>query len=37
MAKPRDEGQYGRGHEDGLEPLAPLDPTQISSVDALGG
>ena len=35
MAKPRDESRYGRGHEDGLEPLAPLDPMQTSSVDAL--
>jgi len=35
MADPRDESKYGRGHEDGLTPLAPLDPTQTGSVDAL--
>ena len=35
MANPRDESKYGRGHEDGLTPLAPLDPTQTESVDAL--
>ncbi len=35
MADPRDESKYGRGHEDGLTPLAPLDPTQTESVDAL--
>jgi deoxyhypusine synthase len=35
MAKPRDESLYGRGHEDGLKPLAPLDPAQTTSVDAL--
>jgi len=32
---PRDESRYGRGHEDGLEPLAPLDPAAAGSVDAL--
>jgi deoxyhypusine synthase len=35
MPKPRDESRYGRGHEDGLDPLVPLDPMQTSSVDAL--
>ena len=35
MADPRDKSKYGRGHEDGLTPLAPLDPTQTESVDAL--
>ena len=35
MADPRDESRYGQGHEDGLEPLAPLDPTATTSVDAL--
>lgn len=35
MAKPRDESLYGHGHEDGLKPLAPLDPLQTTSVDAL--
>jgi deoxyhypusine synthase len=32
---PRDESKYGRGHEDGLEPLAPLDLAAATSVDAL--
>ena len=31
----RDESRYGRGHEDGLAPLAPLDPAETTSVDAL--
>ncbi len=35
MSGPRDESQYGRGHEDGLEPLAPLDLAAADSVDAL--
>ena len=35
MADTRDEHRYGRGHEDGLEPLAPLDPGAATSVDAL--
>ena len=35
MADPRDESRYGRGHEDGLVPLTPLDPSQADSVDAL--
>ena len=35
MGRPRDESRYGRGHEDGLEPLAPLDPGGATSVDAL--
>ena len=35
MADPRDESRYGRGHEDGLTPLTPLDPSQADSVDAL--
>jgi len=38
MSKPpraRDESQYGRGHDDGLTPLTPLDPTGIASVDDL--
>jgi len=35
LSGPRDESQYGRGHEDGLEPLAPLDPATTGSVDAL--
>ncbi len=35
MAKARDESKYGTGHEDGLEPLAPLDLSAVDSVDAL--
>ncbi len=35
MRKPRDESRYGRGHDDGLTPLEPLDPTSTDSVDAL--
>ncbi len=35
MAKVRDEKLYGSGHDDGLTPLAPLDPSQTTSVDAL--
>jgi len=31
----RDESKYHSGHDDGLEPLAPLDPTYTHSVDAL--
>jgi deoxyhypusine synthase len=31
----RDKTQYGSGHDDGLEPLAPLDVAAASSVDAL--
>ena len=29
MADPRDESKYGTGHDDGLTPLAPLDPNQL--------
>jgi deoxyhypusine synthase len=35
MAKSRDEKLFGRGHEDGLTPLTPLDPVQTTSVDEL--
>jgi deoxyhypusine synthase len=35
MPKARDESEYGRGHEDGLTPLTPLDPAESGSVDAL--
>jgi deoxyhypusine synthase len=35
MPDPRDESRYGTGHDDGLEPLAPLDPSQVGSVDDL--
>jgi deoxyhypusine synthase len=35
LTDPRDESRYGRGHEDGLIPLTPLDPSQANSVDAL--
>ena len=33
--KARNEGNYGRGVEDGLVPLSPLDPNATTSVDAL--
>jgi deoxyhypusine synthase len=32
---PRDENKYGTGHDDGLEPLAPLDPSVVAGVDDL--
>ncbi len=35
MPGPRDESRYGRGHEDGLTPLTPLDPERTTSIDAL--
>jgi deoxyhypusine synthase len=35
MTKARDESLYGTGHEDGLDPLSPLDPGETDSVDAL--
>ena len=35
MPKARDESKYGRGHDDGLEPLQPLDIGRADSVDAL--
>ena len=35
MPKARDESQYGTGHGDGLEPLAPLDLSAVGSVDDL--
>jgi deoxyhypusine synthase len=35
MPKPRDENRYGKGHDDGLVPLSPLDPRETTSVDAL--
>ena len=35
MAKARDESLYHTGHDDGLTPLAPLDPAATDSVDAL--
>ena len=35
MRKARDETLYGAGFEDGLVPLAPLDPNATTSVDAL--
>lgn len=35
MPGARDESQYGKGHEDGLVPLTPLDPVAADSVDAL--
>jgi deoxyhypusine synthase len=35
MREPRDETRYGTGHDDGLEPLQPLDVAAAGSVDAL--
>ncbi len=35
MPDARDESRYGKGHEDGLEPLEPLDLGGVGSVDAL--
>ena len=31
----RDANRYGTGHDDGLEPLVPLDVGRLDSVDAL--
>ena len=33
--KKRDATNYGTGHDDGLEPLVPLDVGRLDSVDAL--
>ncbi len=35
MPKARDESKYGSGHDDQLEPIAPLDIAEAGSVDAL--
>ncbi len=35
MADARDESRYGRGYDDDLVPLEPLDPNSATSVDAL--
>ena len=35
MPGSRDADSFGAGHEDGLEPLEPLDPARASTVDAL--
>jgi deoxyhypusine synthase len=35
MAKARDEKKFGTGHDDGLAPLVPLDPSETGSVDDL--
>lgn len=35
MTNKRDAGNYGSGHDDGLEPLVPLDVGQLDSIDAL--
>jgi len=35
MTRARDENQYGTGHDDGLEPLRPLDLAAAGSVDDL--
>jgi deoxyhypusine synthase len=31
----REEARYGSGHEDGLAPLAPLDPSEARSIDEM--
>jgi deoxyhypusine synthase len=33
--KTRDSAQFGKGHDDGLEPLVPLDIAELDSVDSL--
>jgi deoxyhypusine synthase len=35
LTKARDDRRYGAGHEDGLDPLAPLDLAAADGVDAL--
>jgi len=35
MTKKRDAQNYGTGHDDGLEPLVPLDVGRLDSIDAL--
>ena len=35
MHKKRDANNYGTGHDDGLEPLVPLDIGRLDSIDAL--
>ena len=35
MTNKRDAGSYGTGHDDGLEPLVPLDIGRLDSIDAL--
>lgn len=35
MSDGRDTRQYGTGHDDGLEPLVPLDIGKLDSIDAL--
>lgn len=35
MTNKRDAGSYGTGHDDGLEPLVPLDIGKLDSIDAL--
>jgi len=35
MVEGRDESRYGTGHDNGLEPLSPLDPAAVRSVDGL--
>jgi deoxyhypusine synthase len=35
LTRARDNQRYGRGHEDGLDPLTPLDLAAVDSVDAL--
>lgn len=35
--KQRDASQFGKGHDDGLEPLVPLDIANLDSIDALLG
>ena len=35
MTRARDNQRYGRGHDDGLDPLTPLDLAKVDGVDAL--
>lgn len=35
MSKARDASRFGKGHEDGLEPIHPLDVTAVEGVDGL--
>ena len=35
MSKVRDKSRYGKGHDDGLEPIHPLDVASVEGVDSL--
>jgi deoxyhypusine synthase len=35
LTRARDNQRYGRGHDDGLDPLTPLDLAKVDGVDAL--